>query len=238
MKGGTSNLGGGSDHVPPWCTRVRFCKSAQRWQIAAPPTATPPTTCQDATVASIRHSPRIPPQPPQGGGLPIIAVSVQRSPPKNAAIESLSLFKRAPSSCLAPRMNLRRVKYKILTVISTQDTCISYVRYILEKQDIRYIYVCVCKICQVQDYTIRIAYSLSFWKGTSMYPKGHQLKIVPDDKTCSYGTTIMMSPLPSIDMDPTSISTDRLLGDNKTNKFSLWFANEVICDIIVILDAA
>ncbi len=62
-----------------------------------------------------RHSPQT---PPQGGGPPSIAVSVWCSPPKNAGIESVSLFEGAPSSCLAPCINLRRVK-KICTVIST-----------------------------------------------------------------------------------------------------------------------
>ena len=64
---------------------------AQQWQMVAPPTATPPTTCH-ANIASIQHSPQT---PPQGEGLPSIAALVRRSPPKNAGIESVSSFERA-----------------------------------------------------------------------------------------------------------------------------------------------
>ena len=94
---------------PRIVTQITRMTIAQQWQMAAPSTATPPTTCH-ATVASIRHLPQT---PPQGGGLPSIAVLVRRSRPKNAGIKSLSSFERAPSSCLAPCINLRRVKYKI-----------------------------------------------------------------------------------------------------------------------------
>ncbi len=100
---------------PRIVTQIKRMTIAQQWEMAAPTTATPPTTCH-ATVASIRRSPQT---PPQGGELPSIAVLVRRSPPKNAGIESVSSIERAPSSCLAPRFNLRRVKYKICTVIST-----------------------------------------------------------------------------------------------------------------------
>jgi hypothetical protein len=96
-------------------TQIKKMTIAQQWQMVAPPTATPPTTWH-ATIASIQHSPQT---PPQGGGLPSLAVLDQHSPLKNAGIESVSSFERAPSSCLAPRINLRRVKYKICTVIST-----------------------------------------------------------------------------------------------------------------------
>jgi hypothetical protein len=81
-------------------TQIKMTTIAQQWQMAAPPIAFPPTTCQDAAVASIWHSPR---SPPQGGGLPSIAVCVRVrvSSLKNTAIYSVLSFERAPLSCFA-----------------------------------------------------------------------------------------------------------------------------------------
>ena len=49
---------------------------AQQWQMVAPPTATPPTTCH-ATVASIKHSPQT---PPQGEAFPALLFRLDARP--------------------------------------------------------------------------------------------------------------------------------------------------------------